>query len=94
MNRTKEEILRKLDPVPDYLGVGYEQSDVLEAMEEYAKECMPKWIDVEIGEAYAHGSEVLDRTIVLFDNGEMKFYNDNDWPFAVVTKIFTLPPTE
>lgn len=69
MNRTKEEILSKLDIVPDYLGVGYEQSDVLDAMEEYTKECMPKWISVN-DRLPEHGSS-SPRVLFYHESGEI-----------------------
>ncbi|MCW3111345.1 MAG: hypothetical protein JWQ09_5851 [Segetibacter sp.] len=42
---TKEEILKQYDQVPDYLGIGYEQSDVFEAMQVHADQQNKSLID-------------------------------------------------
>jgi len=45
--KTAAEILSQYDQVPDYLGIGYSESDVLQAMYEFAEQLYPKWISVE-----------------------------------------------
>lgn len=48
MKRTKEEILRDAGLYQADSFDRYFADRVLDAMEEYAKECMPKWIDIEL----------------------------------------------
>jgi hypothetical protein len=47
----------------------------------------PKWIDMPV----KTNPDECNRIVVLFDNGDMKFYNDEEWPFALVVGVFILP---
>jgi hypothetical protein len=64
-----------------------QKSDAISISKEYAAQFKQQWIDMP----KQTKPEECDRIVVLFDNGEMKFYNDNDWPFAEVVKVFILP---
>ncbi len=61
-------------------------AQVVEAMYAY-KEQFEQWVPLK----NCHNPNNSDLTIVLFENGEMHFYNDTNWPKCLVTHTFELP---
>jgi len=58
----------------------------------YAKQFKSEWIDVNSQEGLEllKGGVKTENLMVLFDNGETKYFNE-DWPFACSTHVLVVP---
>jgi len=61
----------------------------LQAEVDRLRALVPVWVDIKANPAYLNSID-QDRTLILFDNGQILFYGRN-WPFAEAIGAFEIP---
>lgn len=95
--KTAEEIQKLWDDYKFSICTINEQLELIDeesfkdALAAFSAHFANEWVKLTSTEALKLNHEDTSLTILQFDNGEMCFYNDDNWPRAIVVGYFELP---